>query len=123
MVKKSQLKRGVAIVTGILLLAFVALFATRNLVIRNYANKKLAIIENKYQLSIHYKDLRMDGLNGLQIDDLSVVPLNKDTFLKAKSIDIKLELLNLLLLKADVRDVVIDRLQINFTKTDSGVSL
>ncbi len=85
MVKKSQLKRGVAIGTGILLLAFVALFATRNLVIRNYANKKLAVIENKYQLSIHYKDLRMDGLNGLQIDDLSVVPLNKDTFLKAKS--------------------------------------
>lgn len=122
MVKKSQLKRGVAIGTGILLLAFVALFATRNLVIRNYANKKLAVIENKYQLSIHYKDLRMDGLNGLQIDDLSVVPLNKDTFLKAKSIDIKLELLNLLLLKADVRDVVIDRLQINFIKTDSITS-
>jgi len=52
MVKKSQLKRGVAIVTGILLLAFVALFATRNLIIRNYANKKLAVIE-KLKININ----------------------------------------------------------------------
>lgn len=119
MIKKYKLKRGVAISAGILLLVIVTLFTTRNLIIRNYANKKLAAVEKEYQLSIYYKDIRMDGLNGLQIDDLSVTPLNKDTFLKVKSIEIKLDLFNLFLLKADIQRVDIDKLQIDFIKTDS----
>lgn len=117
--KKQQLKKGIIVAAGVLLLVLVTLFATRNLIIQNYANKRLLSFEQKYSLRIHYNDLRMEGLNGLHIEGLSVIPLNCDTFLKAGSIEVQFDFARLLLLKADVKTVTMHGLQVDFIKKDS----
>lgn len=43
--KKQQLKKGIIVAAGVLLLVLVTLFATRNLIIQNYANKRLLCFE------------------------------------------------------------------------------
>jgi hypothetical protein len=85
---------------GLLLLAAICagLWFARNPIIRQYANHKLAAIEKRHHIAIRYQEMKMEGLSGIRIDELSVVPEDADTLLYAGSFGIKLSLSKLLLL-------------------------
>ena len=66
------------IATGVILLTVLVLllFSARNLFVRKYIDRKLEKIEEVRRLSIHYDDIHMLGLSGIQIDGVSVIPVS-----------------------------------------------
>lgn len=110
-----------AIKAGFVLLAtlLVLLWCGRNLLVRHYANRKLAGIEQRHHLSIQYKELALEGLSGIRIEHLSIIPEGADTLLYAGSFRIKLSFANLFLLKAEVQQLEADELSLRFIKKEN----
>ena len=104
------------IATGVILLTVLVLllFSARNLFVRKYIDRKLEKIEEVRRLSIHYDDIHMLGLSGIQIDGVSVIPLEADTFLQSRSFRIKLELSELFLFKISVKSIEAEGLNVSF---------
>lgn len=107
---------------GLLLLVVVCavLWCARNPIMRQYANHKLAAIEKRHHIAIRYQDMKMEGLSGIRIDKLSVVPEGVDTLFYAGSFGIKLSFSKLLLLEAEVQYIEADGLSIRFIKQEDG---
>lgn len=109
------------IATGVILLTVLVLllFSARNLFVRKYIDRKLEKIEEARRLSIHYDDIHMLGLSGIQIDGVSVIPLDADTFLQSRSFRIKLELSELFLFKISVKSIEAEGLNVSFIKNNN----
>ena len=109
------------IATGVILLTVLVLllFSARNLFVRKYIDRKLDKIEEARRLSIHYDDIHMLGLSGIQIDGVSVIPLDADTFLQSRSFRIKLELSELFLFKISVKSIEAEGLNVSFIKNNN----
>lgn len=109
------------IVTGVILLAVLVLllFSVRNIFIRQYIGHKLEKLEKTRRISIHYDDIKMIGLSGIQIEGVSVIPQDADTFLQSHSFRMKLDRSSLLLLKISVKSIEADRVNISFIKKDT----
>lgn len=109
------------IATGVILLTVLVLllFSARNLFVRKYIDRKLEKIEEARRLSIHYDDIHMLGLSGIQIDGVSVIPLEADTFLQSRSFRIKLELSELFLFKISVKSIEAEGLNVSFIKNNN----
>ena len=74
------------IITGsILILVLAGLYLGRNGILCRTADKRILYAEQKYGLSICYEDLRMKGLNEIELKNLSIVPRNRDTRLSVIS--------------------------------------
>ena len=70
------------IITGsVLILVLAGLYLGRNGILCRTADKRILYAEQKYGLSICYEDLRMKGLNEIELKNLSIVPRNRDTLL------------------------------------------
>lgn len=95
------------------------LWSGRNSLVRQYISHRLERIEKQHKLSIRYTAISMEGLSGIRIDGLTVVPAGTDTLLKAHSLQVKLALPELLLLKPQIQSLGADQLQISFIKKDS----
>lgn len=111
-----------AIKAGLLLLAIICagLWCGRNLIMRQYANRKLAAVEKRHHLTIHYNEMKMEGLSGVRIEGLSVVPEGMDTLLYAGSFGVKLSFARLLLLEAEVQHISANNLFVRFVKDENG---
>lgn len=67
------------IITGsVLILVLAGLYLGRNGILCRTADKRILYAEQKYGLSICYEDLRMKGLNEIELKNLSIVPRNRD---------------------------------------------
>lgn len=106
------------ITTGVILLISLVLllFFVRNIFVRQYIGHKLEKIEEKYRISIHYDDIKMLGLTGIQINELSVIPLDADTLLRSHSFRVKLNTSALFLFKISIKSIEADGLNVSFIK-------
>ncbi|MEG1748329.1 MAG: biosynthetic peptidoglycan transglycosylase [Tannerellaceae bacterium] len=111
-----NLKQGLIIGLLVPVALIALLLAGRNQIIRPLASHKLEAIGRQNHLRIHYAGIRMEGISGIRIEGLSVIPEGADTFLTAAAFEIKLNLLPLLLLRADVQYLTADDLSIRFIK-------
>lgn len=109
------------IVTGVILLTalILLLFSVRNIFVRQYIGRKLEKIEETRRLSIRYDNIKMLGLSGIQIDGLSVIPMDADTFLRSHSFRVKLNTSALFLLKLSIKSIEADGVNISFIKKNN----
>ena len=109
-----------AVKIGLFLLAAVCvgIWCGRNQIIRHYAGRKLSAIEQRHHLSIRYDGMKMEGLGGIRIEGLSVVPDGADTLLYAGSFGVKLSFVKLLLLEPEVQHIEGKNLSIRFIKKE-----
>ena len=79
------------IITGsVLILVLAGLYLGRNGILCRTADKRILYAEQKYGLSICYEDLRMKGLNEIELKNLSIVPRNRDTLLTLHTLNMHL---------------------------------
>lgn len=109
------------IAAGVILLAVLVLlsFSIRNIFVRQYIDRKLEKLEETRRISVHYDDISMIGLSGIQIKGLSVTPSDADTFLRSHSFRVKLDRSALLLFKVSVKSIEADDVNISFIKKDN----
>lgn len=109
------------IAAGVILLAILVLlsFSIRNIFVRQYIDRKLEKLEETRRISVHYDDISMIGLSGIQIKGLSVTPSDADTFLRSHSFRVKLDRSALLLFKVSVKSIEADDVNISFIKKDN----
>lgn len=109
------------IAAGVILLAVLVLlsFSVRNIFVRQYIDRKLEKLEETRRISVHYDDISMIGLSGIQIKGLSVTPSDADTFLRSHSFRVKLDRSALLLFKVSVKSIEADDVNISFIKKDN----
>lgn len=104
---------------GLLLLLFLlagGLWMFRNRILNRLTEKKIAQIEQRYGLEVHYKNLQFEGTGKLSLGGLSVVPEDRDTLLTLRSALFSLGFWQLLKGNVEVRDVRMDGLTVNFVK-------
>lgn len=116
---RQKLIKGFGLGVSVLFIILVILFCCRNILVRQYASKKIEAISKRHQLSVYYNDIRMSGLNGIRIDNLCVIPQGGDTLLYARSLQVTLNPGSLLLLKTDIEKVESESLSLQFIKRDS----
>lgn len=109
------------IATGVILLTALVLllFSVRNIFVRKYIGRKLEKIEETRRLSIHYDNIKMLGMSGIQIDGLSVIPMDADTFLQSRSFRVKLNTSALFLLKLSIKNIEADGVNVSFVKKNN----
>lgn len=116
--KKNIILTAIIIVT-ILMLAAIGIYLGRNSLLRMMVNKKTSAAEKEYGLSIKYRSLKMEGMNNIHMEGLSIVPIGRDTLLNMQSMGVRFSLWALLEGDVEVQNVRIDKLSIYFTKQDS----
>ena len=105
--------------SGGLLICLISLYLSRNALLRSIVDKRTSHIEQTHGLRIHYDNLKMNGLNEIILEGLSVVPEQRDTLLTLTSTRVKLNFWKLLSRKIKIRYVAADGITLAFTKRDS----
>ena len=111
-------------VAGIILLILAAMFtlyACRQYVLHRIADRRIAEMEQRFQLKVGYESLKLEGCNVVCLRGLSVIPENRDTIVTLKHLDIRLDLWKMLTGNIQIKEVNMDYLHINLQK-DSTVA-
>lgn len=103
----------------LLVVLLVAGFASRQYFLHRMAHKRIAEIQQRYNLKVHYTDLEMKGISSIHLQGLSVVPIGQDTLLSLQRLDIRLMPWKLLVGSIQVKEVRMDNMHLNFVKIDS----
>lgn len=104
---------------GLLLLLFLlagGLWIFRNRILNRLMEKKIAQVEQRYGLKVHYDNLQFEGAGQLLLNGLSVVPEERDTLLTLHSAAVRLGFWQLLRGNVEVRHVNVDGLTVDFVK-------
>lgn len=111
-----SVKKGVR--AGIIFFAFlfISLWLGKNFMIRYYVDQKLNWMARQHQLSIHYSDLHIQGLNTLHVENLTVVPVNQDTLIRIGKLSLRFSLSDLLLKKIEIKGIEAANLHLDFIK-------
>lgn len=118
--EKSKKRRIILLsVCGTILVSLICLFLCRNAILRSIIGKRTVLAEQTYGLHIQYKNLILRGLDQIELQELSVVPEKRDTLLTLQSLEIKLGFWKLLIGDIEVRNVMMDQLNLDFIKKDS----
>lgn len=94
--KSRVLKRIAAGVILVVLVAGTGLFLCRGALLRHVAGKKLEMLGQNYGLQIAYRELTMPSLSTVRLEELTVVPEDRDTLLNLNKVEVDLSLLSLL---------------------------
>lgn len=92
------------------------LWIFRNRILNRLTEKKIAQVEQRYGLDVHYESLRFEGTGRLSLGGLSVVPEGRDTLLTLRSAAFDLGFWQLLKGNVEVRNVYMDGLTVSFVK-------
>lgn len=117
--KKRNLIAGCSI--GALILIMGLLYLSRNALLHHIVNKRIAVIEQQYGLSVHYSQLTMNGLSKIALQNLSIVPHHCDTLLTLGTLSVDVSLRKLLNGHIEIRNVDIDNLHASFIR-ENGTS-
>lgn len=117
--KKRNLIAGCSI--GALILIMGLLYLSRNALLHHIVNKRIAVIEQQYGLSVHYSQLTMNGLSKITLQNLSIVPHHCDTLLTLGTLSVDVSLRKLLNGHIEIRNVDIDNLHASFIR-ENGTS-
>lgn len=114
--KISILKRIAIAVCAFICIVIAGVLLFRGTLLRYMADGRLDAIGHKYGLQITYSDLSMPSLSKISIEDLSVVPYQRDTLLYIGKAEIILDVLPLLSGKISVKEVNTDSTKVTFSK-------
>ena len=112
----SSKKKIICITISALIVLIVGLALGRSAIVRFYVDRKLNAMEQRYNLTIRYKTLTVQGLNTLRLEGLSVVPFHSDTLLSMQHIEVKLLFPGIMMLKPVVKYINGDDFAIHFMK-------
>lgn len=117
----ANIMKRILIYTGAGLLACLFLLAGglwifRNRILNRLMERKIAQVEQRYGLEVHYDNLQFEGTGRLSLGGLSVVPEGRDTLLTLRSAAFDLGFWQLLKGNAEVRNVYMDGLTVSFVK-------
>ncbi|MDD4589811.1 MAG: transglycosylase domain-containing protein [Parabacteroides sp.] len=112
----SSKKKIICIAISALIVLIVGLALGRNAIVRFYVDRKLRTMEQRYNLTIRYRALTIQGLSTLHLEGLSVVPLHSDTLLSMQHIEVKLSFPRIMMLKPVVKYINGDDLAIHLMK-------
>jgi hypothetical protein len=106
-------------IVGLLLLSAVGLYLCRNQILHYIADKKIQKLETEYNLKIHYDKLQFNGFREIELDRFSIVPVQRDTLMSLGAMNVRLNVLPLLMGNVELNDMSLDRLSVTFVKRDS----
>ncbi len=104
------------IIAIVALLFVLALSKSGDLFVRFLIKPKLQTIEERYNVSVHYKAILLKRLTNIQIKGLTVIPKDSEPLASANSFLIKLNFNNLLIGKIDIKQMIARDVNINFIK-------
>ncbi len=84
-----------------------------------YVNHKTKQIEQHYSMLVAYDKLKMSGLAGVKITNLSILPKDGDTLFSAGYIRLKMNPFKILLMSPDLRQIEAKDIYISFIKKDT----
>ncbi|WP_308773821.1 transglycosylase domain-containing protein [uncultured Bacteroides sp.] len=113
--KRILIYTGAGLLVCLFLLAG-GLWIFRNRILNRLTEKKIAQVEQRYGLDVHYESLRFEGTGRLSLGGLSVVPEGRDTLLTLRSAAFDLGFWQLLKGNVEVRNVYMDGLTVSFVK-------
>ena len=119
MKKYSKKKILLLSISGGILICLISIYLYRNTLLQSIVSKHTARIEQVHRLNIHYEKMEMKGLNKIILQQLSIVPKQRDTLLTLKSAMIKLSFWKLLTREIEIRHVTVNDLSLTFIKQDS----
>lgn len=114
-------KRMAARIILLILAAMFILYACRQYVLHRIADRRIAEMEQRFQLKVGYESLKLEGCNVVCLRGLSVIPEDRDTIVTLKHLDIRLDLWKMLTGNIQIKEVNMDYLHINLQK-DSTVA-
>ena len=109
----------IAVVGGVLIAVFVGLYVGRNALLEQLARKRVQQLETTYDLKVGYGDLYLNGLDKVVLRNLFVVPDQRDTLLTMQSLDVRLNLWQLIRGHVEVENVRLNGLNVTLVKQDS----
>lgn len=83
--------------TGLVILAVILTFSLRNVILRKVINNKLVAAEQRFNLRVAYSDARFSGISTVNMEGLSIVPVESDTLVTVDSISVSVRPLDLIL--------------------------
>lgn len=119
MKKNSKMSILLLSVSGGILICLISIYLFRNALLQSIVNKRTARIEQVYGLRVYYENLEMKGLNKIILQQLSIVPDNRDTLLTLESAIVKLNFWMLLTREIEIRHVTLNNLSLALIKQDS----
>lgn len=114
-----KIKFGILLTVSLLMVAGFGLYLSRNALLRHIVKGKIEQMERRHDLNISYASLRMPSVNQVELENLSIIPHNRDTLLKLNSLVIDLNFWKLLSANISIKQVQTNGLAISFVKKDS----
>ncbi len=121
---KQHIKKYILTLTKIVgvffLLAVVSFFSFRNLLLNKALEKITAKFRNDYQTSFAYDDASFNGIAGVEIQGITIVPDGKDTLIKIGSLQSSVRFWYALILDIRVKELILKNGYINLIKNADG---
>lgn len=97
-------------------LSATCLYLSRNLLLRYAVDQRIAKIEQRYRLKMSYQELSMQGLDEVNLKELTIVPINRDTLLHVTAMQLHLNFFKLLESKIEINRVNVSQLACTLIK-------
>lgn len=104
---------------ALLVILLLGLYIFRNQLLRYVLDSKIKNLESEYQLRIHYDEVCFKGIRRIELNDFSVVPIKRDTLLKMNKMEVKLNILPLVIGNVELNNILVNKLAITFVKRGS----
>jgi len=107
------------IILAIVAVVAITLYFFRNPILQSYVNKKITNFNQKYNAELRIGDIKLKGISQLEINGLSLKPINGDTLIKTRFIHARINLWKLLLRRVGLRDLELSDTYISLIQQDS----
>jgi len=104
---------------ALFVLGIILFFSFRNTILRSVIDRKLATIENRYNLHIKYTDAHFSGITTVSLANLSMVPHDRDTLTTVDSLSVSVKPLDIILNRIRFTNLSMSGTHINLQRTDS----
>jgi hypothetical protein len=94
--KKQKIVLFIKIISVALILLVSAAFIFRDAILKEVLDKVTRKLDTEYDCTLTLKKAAFDGLSGIEIQDIALVPKQKDTLLSIENVKTKINLLQLL---------------------------
>ena len=116
--RRKSVGRILIIFSIILILSIIVTYIFRNEIISRILDKRIAAIEQRYNIDIKYNNLKLSGLSTLHINSLTVVPLNSDTLAVIDSLSVNIKPLDIVFKRLRFNEVKMANAHLTLYKTD-----
>lgn len=117
--KKKKFLKAVIIVCILLITAFVLLFSFRNSVLQYVIEKYQTKFRESYRTSLSIRNSQFISLNTIQVQNLVLVPLGRDTLVTVHSVVTSVDLLHILFGKIKLNKLEVEDVHLTLVKKDT----